>query len=220
MNYIMVKEQDQLSLKETFILAIKGKADKKTHGKFFLSILIYFAFSLLLAQILHTDGFTITKHYISDHGNTEDNPVGAWFFIIGTSITGIALIPHFIYMHRRFMPTLGLVTWLMTLLAIAGCIGLFLVAVTPKNIDEIYWLHDIAADLAFTGLGVSAGLSLFVMIRQLTIKGEKLRFLEFIIIWAVTISIGSVVLLTDGSIQQWFGFFAVFAWVILSFIFI
>lgn len=118
------------------------------------------------------------------------------------------------------MPTLGLITWLMTLCAIGGCIGLFFVAITPVNIDEIYWLHDKAADLAFTGLGVAAGLSLLVMFRSLTLKEEKPGILGFIIIWGVTISIGVIVLLTDGSVQQWFGFFAVLSWVILSFIFI
>jgi len=210
----MVEEQIQQSFKEKVILALKGKADKKRHGFFFIVIISYFAVSLIMA------GFTITKHYISDHGHLEDNPVGAWFFIIGGSITALALIPHFIYMHRRFMPTLGLITWLMTLLAIAGCIGLFLVALTPKNIYEIYWLHDIAADLAFTGLGVAAGLSLFVMFRGLTLKEEKPGILGFIVIWCVTISIGTVILLTDGSIQQWFGFFKVFDWLILKFIFL
>jgi len=216
----MVEEHDQLSLKEKVILAIKGKADKRTHGIFFLSILIYLAISLIIAQILHTEGFTITKHYISDHGHLEDNPVGAWFFIIGTSITAILLISHFIYMHKRFMPTLGLITRLMTLLALVGCIGLFLTAITPKSIAEIKWLHNIAADLAFTGLGVAAGLSLFVMFRALTLKEEKPGILGFIIIWGVSISIGVVVLLTDDSIQQWFGFFAVLAWIILSFLFL
>jgi hypothetical membrane protein len=214
----MVEEHIQGSFKDNFILVLKGQANKRAHGIFFLIVLVYFGISVIFAQILHSEGFTITEHYISDLGHTEDNPIGAWFFIIGASITAILLIPHFIYMHKRIMPTLGLITKLMTLSAIVGCIGLFLVAVTPKNIDEIYWLHDIAADIAFTGLGVSAGLSLFVMFRKLTLKEEKPGILGFLVIYGISILIGVVVVLTEDSFQQWFGFFAVLAWVILSFL--
>lgn len=201
-----------------FILAIKGKADKKIHGIFFIIVLTYFGVSLLMAQILYPGGYSITQYFISRQGHPIKNPIGSWFFIFGTCISSILLIPHFLYMHRRMMPTLGLVTKLMTLTALIGCFGLFMVGVFPEGIAEIGWLHDIGADLAFGGLGVSALLSMFVMIRKLVLKEEKPGVLGFLLIYGVVFGLAVVIILTTNSIQQWFGLFTVLAWVILTFI--
>jgi hypothetical protein len=204
----------------SIILILKGKAEKDLHKKYFIAILVYFGISLILAQMLFPGGYSITEYHISTQGNTVLNPVGSWFFIFGASITAILFIPHFFYMHRRIMPTLGLITILMTFFALIGCIGLFLVGVVPESLDGYNWLHDIGADMAFMGLGLSALLSLFVMLRKLSLKEAKPGVLGFLIIYGITITLGVFVAITDDSIQQWLGLFTVLSWVILSFIFL
>ena len=149
-------KQEELKIKKNFILILKGKAEKKLHFKYFLSVLLFFGICLMFSQLLFPGGYSILKYHISAQGDTYLNPLGCWFFIFGTSSTAILLIPHFFYMYRRIMPTLGLITNLMTLSAFIGCIGLFFVGIIPRNIEGIDWLHDFGADMAFTGLGLSA----------------------------------------------------------------
>ena len=116
------------------------------------------------------------------------------------------------------MPTLGLLTKLTTLCALVGCFGLFMVGAFPEGIPEFEFLHNIGADLAFGGLGVSAFLSMFVMIRKLTLKEEKPGIFGFLLIYGVVIGLAVLIILTTDSVQQWFGLFTMIAWVLLSFI--
>ncbi len=212
--------RNKLKFNRKIILILKGKAEKELHFKYILSILIFFGLCLVFAQLLFPGGYCITTYYISAQGNTILNPIGSWFFILGASITSILLIPHFLYMHRRIMPTLGLITVLMTFSAFIGCVGFFFVGTVPESLEGYTWLHDIGADMAFIGLGVSALLSLFVMLRKLSLKEEKPGILGFCIIYGITITLGVFVAITDDSIQQWLGLFTVLSWVILSFVFL
>ncbi len=201
---------------------LTGTAKKKDFARFFFPVLGIMLVCWLIAQQLYDgpESYSILRNFISEQGDPKNNPVGCWFFIVSTGFTGIFLNFYFLYLYRRMMPTLGLVTKLMTLVGFVGCIGFSLVGFFPTNASPVVdRVHNVAADLAFYGLGIAAGLSLFVFLRKLHKRESWPTPGQFLAVFVVVISSGiAVPLITISSLQQWMGFFTILVWVVGTFL--
>lgn len=195
-----------------------GRTLPRQHAKYFGFTLALFVMGCILSQIFYPGGYSITEYYISNQGWIAENPMGCWFFIFGTGIAGILLIPHFLYMHRLLLPTAKFFVYLSTLSSIAGSIGLSMVGFVTK--DEVTdSIHDFAADLAFIGLGIGAGFSLLVLIRKICLKEDWPNLEGFLILFTGTLGMGlALVLVDDNQLQQWMGLFSMLTWLIGTFI--
>lgn len=201
-----------------FKRVVTGQNSWKNQLKYLILILSIFATGCILAQIFYPGGFSIVEYYISNQGWIAENPVGCWFFIVGTTMTGCLLVPHFIFMHRQLMPAAKILSYLSTLASITGSIGLAMVGFITKD-EATDAIHDVAADLAFIGLGAGAGLALLVMIRKLTLKESWPTLKGFFILFIIIIAMGiSVALIEDNQLQQWIGLFTMLTWLVGSFI--
>lgn len=207
-----------INLKTKMFNIIKGNASKKEEMIYvFISLFILFI-GMTISELLYPGGFYFADHYISDHGWLEMNPRGAPFYIVCGTITGFLFIPHFIYMHKKNMPTAAFLTRLSTLFFIIGAIGFSMVALITKD-EPTSDIHDIMSDLAFGGLGGGIFFMFLVHIRKLLLKESWPTILQFFTLYGITICLGIMVaLISNSKVQQWMGFFTVLIWIILSFL--
>ena len=180
--------------------------------KYLYTLYGFFISCLIMAQILFPGGYSIKEYYISDQGSTTQNPAGCWFFIIGTAITSISLIPHLLYIHHKLMPRLAPLNFLMTLSGIIGCGGLFVVAVVPNSLPDLEHIHDWGANFAFGGLGLAAFFSFLIGVFRVFLKEEYPKILHFIGAYSLIIGVGLGLVLFTGTVQQWFGLFTILVW--------
>lgn len=197
-------------------------------GLYLITVFSFLGIMLLLSQLFYPGGYFFLDNYISDQGWVKNNPVGCWFFIIGASISGILLIPYVIYLYKHLMTTCKPLTHLFLISALIGCIGFSFVGLIPKDFPDP---HDIAADLAFGGLGVSAFLSLFILLRKVQKRESWPKFYQVFVIYSTMILVVSLALIfqntnlnpltldvdprwTTWPPWQWINFFNVIFWLI------
>jgi len=173
-----------------------------------------------MSQILFPEGYSILNNYISDQGWVEKNPIGCWFFIICTAITGFLLIFHNIYIFYKFYPTLKIISWFYLISSIIGSISLSLVGIITKDAITKS-IHDIMSDLAFGGFILAGICSFFIILRKLTVatlKEEGYSFLKFLIVFLpIIILIVILNFIENNTLNQWTGLFILIYWVIFIF---
>jgi len=193
---------------------IYGNASKRQMGMYFFSLLFYLIIMWLIAQSFYLGGYSILEDYISGQGDPYDNPDGYLFFTFGTGLTGIALIPFYIYLYKRFKPTLLLITRLFLLAGIISSIGLALVGFFPRN-TSVDLVHDIGADIAFNGAGVCAVCTMFILIRKMIQKIGWPSLVQFILVYGAVFGLGAWMPFQHNShLTQWTGFFILMIWMI------
>lgn len=187
----MVKGGKELKTSKFHALT-RGTLNKKDMGLYLITVFSFLGIMLLLSQLFYPGGYFFLDNYISDQGWLKNNPVGCWFFITGASVTGILLIPYLIYLYRHLMPTCKPLTHLFLGSALIGCIGFSFVGLIPKDFPDP---HDIAADLAFGGLGLSAFLSLFILLRKMQKRESWPKFYHVFVIYSTMILVVSLALI-------------------------
>lgn len=144
---------------------LTGKFSKKEHIIYLFSLFAFFVLCQIISQTF-LPGFNIVENKISEQGNPVLNPIGHWFFNIGTFITGILTVPNFLYLYRRFSLFPGSQIYKKTTkislgFSVAGSIGFAFVGIFP----EIYgWFHIIAADISFVGMCTGAFIIFFTIL--------------------------------------------------------
>jgi hypothetical protein len=198
-----------------YIRILKGQGTKQELNRIYFPILFCIVVLWAIARLLYPldGGYSINDNRISRQGNVLLNPLGAWFFILGTAFAAIMLIPYVVYMYHRFKPTLLLLDRLMLFSGLVGCIGLFMVAIFPEYLtDQIDAIHSTGADMAFTGLGVTVLFSIIILFRRVRQHQPWPTLGQVLNLFLMILFFGLIMVFTDGSVNQWTGFFMVFVW--------
>src|SRR5271157_3367889 len=127
------------SLREKLRTFFTGRASKHDQLLFFVFTLAVLLTGIIVAQVFFPGGYSILKNHISDQGGMKSNPQVYWFFDIIVVITGILLVPSFIWLYRRLLPTMLPLSKFATFAAIVGCAGFMLVGIIPEDFGN---MHD------------------------------------------------------------------------------
>lgn len=133
---------------------LTGRWSKEKFSALYFPIIFLALCCWTIARVFYPldNWYCIDVCRISRQGNMSTNPVGGWFFIISTAITGLFFIFYFIFAYRRL---LGNNTFLARLFLFWGCvsgIGLFLVGVCPEGSRHaVQTMHDVGDGMAFGG---------------------------------------------------------------------
>lgn len=207
----------------------KGIVTKKQHG-------IILAFALLLLAILwSTAQFLFDGHYsplnntISNQGRTDYNPQGYIFFTIGCATSGFFIIFHFIWLYRKYYPTLRPVLLISVLAGILGGVTFICVGFVPGDINKP--VHGVFARLAFGSFYTSVCSFLAVLLRKIqkkeewpTIKSVGFAYALFVALLLLVIIIPELDFIAtiwdldprlfEWPIWQWTAFFNVLIWMV------
>lgn len=185
----------------------KGISEKHHKIYLFLTIGIFFAFQISSA-ILFPGEFTIFNNNVSNLGNLIINPKGHWLFNAGVMITGVLVIPNFLYIYKVFMRFSGnfislLFTRLSIISCISGSIGFFFIGIFSEITGIV---HFIFAGIAFVGFFTGAIILFFITLVKDTLRKNLLSkrhlifgfsslYFQLFVIWICAI----IVIGTDVS---------------------
>ncbi len=161
---------------------ITGASSKPLHGIAVFCGTIFFIGACLVAQSFFPVPYSILLHTISSQGNLIVNPYGQWYFNAGVFVTGLLLIPHFLYLTRRYAPTAGILSFLTTAAGIAGAVGLSLLGIYPSGGP---CCHNFAASAAFNGCGIVGLLSFLVILIKIIKRDNAPRWGWFLLVFGL-----------------------------------
>jgi hypothetical protein len=193
----------------------RGQCSKRQLGSIYFPTLFIILIFWTIARALYSldGGYTLNENRISRQGNVMMNPIGSWFFIIGTVMVALLLIPYFFYIYQQLKPTLKPINFLMLLGGIIGCVGLILVAIFPEHLsDQTDKIHSMGSDFAFIGLGASALFSMIILFVRCLQKQPWPIPGQFYNLFLQIIIFGTLIVFTDGSVNQWLSFLTVLIW--------
>jgi hypothetical protein len=197
---------------------LTGNLPKKHFGNIFLPLLGGMVICWFIARWLLPVPYYMTSYAISRQGNIVQNPVGSWFFIISTGLTGIFLIFYFLYLYRRLLPSVKLLCRLFLLCGIIGGIGLTFVGIFPEQSD-LQFMHNIGSTMAFSGLGVGGGLSALIMFIRILQKRPWPTLWQLGGVVALCLQFMAMMLFIEGwSVFQWTGFYTIYVWCVGMFL--
>jgi len=194
---------------------ITGKISKRELGWFYFPILVLVTIFWSIARALYPldGGYYANFNVISRQGNILLNPIGGWFFIIGTALAGLLIIPYMIYVARAMAPTLKLINWLFLLCGILGGFGLMVVGLVPESeFMPQGEIHLTGATFAFAGLCGAVALSFLIMFVRILQKKSWPTFTQFSNLFWVEAFFLSMWFFTLLSVNQWAGFYIVLVW--------
>jgi hypothetical protein len=208
---------------------LSGKGTKKQHGLYILMIFLLLVVFWGTAQLLFDGTYSVFVNSISNQGRTDLNPLGWWGFTLGTISVGIGLIPHFLYIYRKWNSYPKWIILLAMIVGIIASISFGLVGCVPGNINKS--LHRVFANTALYGYYASAGIFLVGFIlrkikRHLTPRwaGILFTYLLFVILLTAVfvfpkfetqlVPLGIDPKWFAGSFWQWVGFVNVLLWLV------
>ncbi len=166
---------------KTLGIIYRGQASKPTHIKYLLALIALFFIAVTVAVgFFPAPGYTPLNNHVSDMGGIARNPTVWWFFDASIIGIGILMIPQFVYLYRRLMPTTKWLTRLAMICGVVGCIGFSVLGMFPQDIPDP---HDIAADLAFGGLGLAAFLTMFILLRKKWVRESWPSWKAFLLVY-------------------------------------
>ncbi len=157
-----------------------------------IALLIYLA-GIVLAAAVYPGGFSFVHVYVSYLGGSENNPAGYLIYNACEFIAGVLFVPHFLYLYRRFSPTLKVVSVLSCFCGIVGCVGFAGLAFYYQGVPGPG--HQIATYVAFGGFGACLVFVLFVLLRKMALRQSWPKPRYFIIVYGLTIAIAGIALL-------------------------
>ncbi len=132
---------------------VTGTAPKRTQlyavtvlGSFYLTMIT------IAMSLFPPPGYSPLNNVISEMGGIAANPAGWWVFDLTEIALGILIIPHFLYIYRKIVPTSIWVARFALLAGIIGGAGFALVGSIPIDIQPY---HDFSAGIAFSGFTIS-----------------------------------------------------------------
>jgi hypothetical protein len=194
---------------------LSGNISKKELNRIYFPMLGLILVMWTIARTLYSaDGPYLLNFYpISRQGNVVLNPIGAWFFIIGTTIVSMLLIPYLVYIYRQLHPTMKPIAHLMRFMGVIGALGLMLVALFPEGTGPVMgFIHGTGSFMAFSGLGLVVTCTFFIMIRRIIQKEAWPTIPQFFNLYLPVFFFGSIFFFTEGSVMQWTGFSMIFIW--------
>ncbi len=193
---------------KTFGIIYKGRAPKNTYLKYLLIPVTLFLFAVIVAIGFYpAPGYTPLTNHVSDMGGIANNPSVWWFFDSSIITIGILMIPHFVYLYRRLMPTAKWLTRLAMFCGVVGCIGFSVLGMFPQDIETP---HDWAANFAFGGLGAAAFFTMFVLLRKKWVRATWPSWKAFLVLYGpLFVTITFVIMMPNldpiaGMDPRWF----------------
>lgn len=193
---------------------LSGRIKKRNLGLYLICLLILFFSSLLIAELLFPGGYSARHYFISDHGSPHLNPYGAFFFIIGVGITGILLIPYFIFIFRQTWHTMKIPSIIALIGGITGSIGLSIVGFFPKG-GSVNYIHDLGTDFAWYGFLLTMLTTSGILCIGILKRNGWPNVFGFILLEGLVFISGIHVFLLDiPTFRQWTAFATVFLWLV------
>ncbi len=199
-----------------------GIASKRLYLEYFFIVLAMFTTGTVIAAMLYPGGFSLFTVYTSYLGGVENNPDGRWFYNTAELATGILLVPHFIFMYKRFTPACKALSFLACLFGIVGALGYASIGIYSQGTDAE--AHKWTTYIAFGGFGLSAILMLFALIRKAALKHAWPKWWHIVVIYVQAFALIGIALLGEGldlapaiftdKFNEWLYFFAVMGWII------
>lgn len=146
---------------------VLGKDIKSNYVKSLSIAILIMVLTLIYCAYVYPLPFSMFEVQISQLGG-EFNTQGYLVFATGFIITGILMLPHCLYFYGKIQPDLKLLSQICTLLLIIASLGIVGVGVFRE--DWLYYLHIVAAVMAFGGIALTALLLIPVMIKKYKIK--------------------------------------------------
>ncbi len=144
---------------------IKGAAPKRTHLYSLVTFVVIYAVMISISiGFFPPPGYSLLVNQISDMGGIATNPAAWWVFTFSDVVLGLVMIPHFLYLYRRLVPTTLWGSRLALYSGIVGCIGFAFVGIIPQDYSDP---HNAAAFFAFGGFTISAFLVMCIFIFRL-----------------------------------------------------
>src|SRR6056297_1151368 len=83
---------------------ITGTVSKKEYSRVWYLNLAFGITCWTISRLYFSDngGFVIEEHLISTQGDLNLNPIGGWFFIVSTTITGFVVCFFFAFLYQCF----------------------------------------------------------------------------------------------------------------------
>lgn len=196
---------------------LTGNLTKKQAAWLIMPCAIAMLVGWLVARVFHGsngDWYYFDFYQISRQGSLVKNPIGAWFFIVGTVLGAWAIALLFLFLFRCLGRRFRWLSFLLLLSGLTGAVGLFLVGITPGGSGQtLGQLHGLGSNLAFGGLFCAAILSLLIATLRIIIKAPWPTPLQTMIILGLFLQIGSMVFFSkSGSVGQWTSFNAILIW--------
>jgi len=137
-----------------------GKASKNEALVYFTLVLWIYGIGIIYAASVYPGGFSLFTVYTSYLGGLPENPPGHLFYNICMFISGILMVPHFLFVFDQLKPRLKLLNGFQLFLGILGCAGFASLGIYYQGFD--YEGHKWATILAFGGFGGHAFLMLLI----------------------------------------------------------
>jgi hypothetical protein len=142
----------------------RGTVSKQEHARYFAGAFSIYVVGAIIAAALYPGGFSFKDVYISYLGGSVVNPAGHLYYNVAELITGILLIPHFIFMYKSLRPRAQVFNFLAAIFGILGCLGFASLGIYFQGASPLG--HQIATWIAFGGFGLSAFLMLLMFLRK------------------------------------------------------
>ncbi len=201
-----------------------GTASKTTYGKHLGFGLLIYLLGIILAAAVYPGGFSMLTVYVSYLGGSENNPTGYLIYNACEFIAGVLFVPHFLYLYRRFSPTLKVVSFLSCFCGIVGCVGFAGLAFYYQGVPGSG--HQVATYIAFGGFGACIVFALFVLLRKMAQRQSWPKPGHLFIVYGLTIAVAGIALLfsegqelleglgispvfLEDKFSEWFFLFAV-----------
>jgi len=204
-----------------------GTETRSTYLKYFFTVLAIYTGGIIIGASFYPGGFSMLTVYISYLGGNEENPVGKYPYNASVFITGIVLIPDFIYLYKRLAPACKVISFLACACGIWGCAGFVSLSILNQGVGEP---HIFSTNFTYAGFGASAALMLFALIRKACLKHSWPKWWQIAVIYAQLIGLVGVALLfteTDvfsgmgidpaffaNKFWEWMYTFAIIGWLV------
>ncbi|MHA1819770.1 MAG: hypothetical protein ACTSU2_08815 [Promethearchaeota archaeon] len=207
-----------------------GNSTKREYLMHFGAALFIYFLGILLAALKYPGGFSIDNVYMSYLGGSDHNPTGYIYYCTANFITGILLVPHFIFLYKRIAPTTKALTFISNLFGILGSIGFAMIGIFHQGI--LPKMHQLMTNIAFGGFGIAVLLTMFILIRKMCLRDNWPSIWSFLLLYGTMFGILIMTLLFDfypdffiglgmdprflgNRFLEWFYFFTVLEWFIV-----
>jgi len=189
-----------------------GKADKNLYMKYFFCVLGIYVAGIIIGMALYPGGFNFMTVYVSYLGGSDENPVGKYPYNASVFISGILLVPHFIFMYRRLTPAVKVISYLSCLCGVVGAFGFASIGIFSQGAKWLasigiiydsldYRMHGITTWIAYGGLAASAIFMLVAFIRKAVMTRTWPKWWHIVLIYAqALVTIG-----LSFFLNPWFG---------------
>jgi hypothetical protein len=176
-------ENKKGSIIETLKNIWKGQVSKRVFLVYFILVFSIYMLGIVVAAAVYPGGFTMEDVYVSYLGGYPNNPRGYIFYNVCEIITGILLVPLFLYMYRRFQPDMKLLNILSCFFGIIGALGFGSIGIWHQGVQGNG--HSITTWFAFGGFGISAFFMLIQFLRKIYKKHPWPKLWHVILVYAL-----------------------------------